>query len=186
MTELVTIIPWAVGGLLLLGVLVTLIFNVSGTWERIPTDTELAEIAANPYKTPPCERIVLGQFGPLVTGRRDVPGGHQEFGGFMLFRTLLISRRDHGVQALVKQGFPDPIAKLLDGEIAGKLRLGLTGGGLLLEGKFTPQKVEFTHRPPKITAKFFLDPVPRRYRRMTADELAVNEEMPAFDEGEPV
>lgn len=174
MTELLlTLVPWFVGGVLLAIVLVSLLFNVSGTWERAPSDPEQAEADRNPYKATPRERLVLGQFGPFVTGRRDVAGGWQEFGGLMLFRTLRLTRRDHGLRALTNQGFPEHIAKLIDGEVTGKLRLRLTAAGLLLDGSFTPQKVEFTHRPPRITARYFLEPTPRRYRRLTAEEAAL-------------
>ncbi|MFH1809607.1 MAG: hypothetical protein ABIJ09_12740 [Pseudomonadota bacterium] len=176
---LVSLVPWILGGVVLVGIVVSLVFNVSGTWERMPSDEEQAELEANPYRTPARERLVLGQFGPFVTGRRDVLGGWQEFGGTMLFSTLRLTRRDHGLRALTSQGFPEPIAKLIDGDVTGKLRLHLTAAGLLLDGSFTPQKIEFTHRPPRITSRFFLDPTPRRYRRLTAEEIAGARELVA-------
>lgn len=170
------VVPWAVGGLLLLGVIVSLVMNVSGTWERLPTPEE--ERAAHELgRALPRERIVFGQFGPFVTGRRELPGGHQEFSGFMIGWTLRISRRDHGVHSLIKQGFPEKIAHAVDGDITAKLKLRLTNGGLTLEGSFTPHKIEFTHRPPKITGRHALPPVPRGYRRLTAAERAVVEKV---------
>lgn len=146
-------------GLGALWFLSTLIFRVAGTWERVLTDEEREE-GLRP------ERLTLGQLGPLVNGRRDVAGGYQEYFGYMVGRTLRIKRRDYGVQALMAQGFPEAIAKQLDGEIMARMTYRLTGGGAFLEGAFLPQKVEFTHRPPKITDAYFLAPQPRSYRRV--------------------
>ncbi len=155
-------------GLLAIWLLSTLIFRVAGTWERALEDDDEDE-----ERRP--ERLTLGQMGPLVNGRRDVSGGYQEFSGFMVGRTLRLSRRDHGVRALMAQGFPEPIAQKLDGEIMARMTMKLTGSGAFLEGSFVPQKVEFTHRPPKITDAYFLAPEPRRYRRvipLPEEELA--------------
>lgn len=151
-----------VSGLAALGALwflSTLIFRVAGTWERELSDDEIEE-----GKRP--DRMTLGQLGPLVNGRRDVAGGHQEFSGFMVGRTLRLSRRDHGVKALMAQGFPEAIARQLDGEVMARMTFRLTGGGTYLDGSFVPQKVEFTHRPPKITDAYFLAPQARTYRRV--------------------
>lgn len=156
-----------------LWVLAALVFRVSGTWERVLTDEE-KERGARP------ERITFSQTGPFITGRRDVTGGHQEFSGFLIGRTLKLKRRDHGVPALMAQGFPEPIAKLLDGEVMAKLDLRLTEGGTHLVGSFTPQKVEFTHRPPRVTSAYFLKPQPRSYRRVIPIEVAEPKE--AWDE----
>jgi len=171
MDLLTTMVPWLGGAVVVLLVFISFVLNVSGTWERIPTEEELAEAEEEGLWPLPEERLVLGQFGPFVTGRREIPGGYQEFSGFMVGRTLRVSRRDHGVRSLVQQGFPEVIAKLVDGDITGKYRLSLEGGGLLLEGIFTPLKIEFTHRPPRITARHPIAPKPRRYRRLTAEEL---------------
>jgi hypothetical protein len=46
---------------------------------------------------------------------------------------------------------------------------------VLLEGTFTPQKVEFTHQPPRITKSYFLASQPRRYRRLDAVPVPVEE-----------
>jgi hypothetical protein len=146
-----------------LWVLSALLFRVGGTWERVLSDEERAEGAR-------AERITLAQIGPLVKGRRDVVGGHQEFSGWIVGRSLRMTRRDHGMHALEAQGFPDSVAKQLDGEVMAKLRLRLTGGGIELTGEFLPQKVEFTHRPPKITNAYFLAAQTRSYRRVTPIE----------------
>ena len=153
-----TLITVVVGALFMWG-LTSLLFRVSGTWERVLTDEEIAKGARR-------ERVSLGQMGPLVMGRRDVPGGYQELSGFLVGRTLYLKRRDHGLAALRAQGFPEPVAKLLDGQVMAKLELRLTKGGTHLEGKFVPQKVEFTHQPPRVTTSYFLAPQPRAYRRV--------------------
>ncbi len=152
-----------VGGVVVLWLLSTFLFRVSGTWEREITAAE-RESGLRP------ERITLGQLGPLVTGRREVPGGWQELSGLLVGRTLRLTRRDHGLKALVALGFPEPVAVKLDGEVTARLELQLKGGlmPLFLEGSFTPQKVEFTHQPPRITRSYFLDPQPRRYRKLDA------------------
>lgn len=144
----------------------TFVFRVSGTWERTLSASE-REGGARP------ERMTLAQLGPLVTGRRDVVGGHQELSGVLFGRTLRLTRRDHGVRALVGLGFPEPIAQRLDGEVTAKMELELKGG-VLLEGSFTPQKFEFTHQPPRITRNYFLPAQPRTYRRVDAAALGVD------------
>jgi hypothetical protein len=141
------------------------IYRVTGTWERVLSAQERAEGAR-------AERMTLGQLGPFVTGRRDVPGGHQEFSGVLVGRTVRLTRRDHGVRSLAGLGFPDAIAAKLDGTVMAKLELQVKDG-VLLEGSFSPQKVEFTHQPPRITRVFFLGPQPRRYRRLDALALPV-------------
>lgn len=175
---ILTALPWLFGAFVVASILVSLLFNISGTWERMASEEELAALHADPdAPPPPRERVVLGQFGPFVTGRREVTGGWQEFKGFMVGPSLRLTRRDHGVPSLCNQGFPEAIAKLINGDITGRLRLGLTSAGLILDGTFTPQKIEFTHRPPKITQRYFLQPKPRRYRRLTAEEMAAEREM---------
>lgn len=153
------ILIWAVVGFLLMWGLTALLFRVSGTWERVLTDEELERGARR-------ERVTFGQMGPFVSGRRDVPGGYQELSGVLFGRTLYLKRRDHGLPALLAQGFPEPIAKLLDGQVMAKLELKVTKGGTHLEGRFLPQKVEFTHQPPRVTKAYFLEPQPRTYRRV--------------------
>lgn len=149
----------AVVGILSMWVLTSLLFRVSGTWERVLTDEEVEQGGRR-------ERVTFGQIGPFVSGRRDVTGGYQELSGVLFGRTLYLKRRDHGVAALAAQGFPAPIAKLLDGQVMAKLELRLVEGGTHLTGKFLPQKVEFTHQPPRVTSAYFLDPQPRTYRRV--------------------
>ncbi len=141
-----------------LWIVASFVTRIAGTWERVLTDDEIEE-GQRP------ERMELAQLGPFVTGRRDVTGGHQEFSGYLLGRSLRMVRRDHGVDSLTALGFPEGIAKQLDGEVTARLKLRIVEG-VYLEGVFIPQKVEFTHRPPKVTKAYYLEPQPRRYRRV--------------------
>lgn len=149
----------ALGVAAVLWVVAAFLFRVTGTWERVLTDEELADGLR-------AERITLGQLGPLVTGRRDVVGGYQEFSGFVVGRRVSLQRREHGVRALAGLGFPDSVAARLDGEVMARMRLSLADGGAQLEGTFEPRKVEFTHQPPRVTRMYFLPGQPRRYRRV--------------------
>jgi hypothetical protein len=139
-------VPLALAGLAGLSLLMSVIFNVTGTWERVPEDGQ--STGGVP------ERLTLGQFGPFVRGRREVPGGWQEYGGLMWGRGLKLTRRDFGVEALKRQHFPDVLAQKLSGE-----------------GTFTPQKIDFLLAPPRITQRYWMPPVPRAYRRVSAVEL---------------
>lgn len=146
-------------GALGLWVLSTFIWRVTGTWERVLTDDERADGAKK-------EKITFGQLGPFVTGRREVKGGYQEYSGLMIGRSVTLTRRDHGVKALASMGFPEGVAKKLDGEIMARLKLSLAEGGTFLVGTFEPQKVEFTHQPERVTGMYFLPGQRRRYRRV--------------------
>ncbi len=156
----------ALGGGLAALTAASFVFRVAGVWERTVSSAE-REAGARP------ERITLAQLGPLVTGRRDVVGGHQEYSGFLIGSKLRLTRRDHGVKALIGMGFPEPIAQRLDGEVTAKLELDLRDG-VVLSGTFTPQKVEFTHQPARITRSFFLAPQPRTYRRVDVVTVPVD------------
>jgi hypothetical protein len=157
-------------GVLAMWIIASVVFRVTGTWERELTPAE-REAGVSP------ERVTFGQLGPLVTGRRDVAGGHQELSGVLIGPYLKLTRRDHGMRALTAMGFPEPVAKKLDGEVMARLELRVRGG-VLLEGTFQPQKVEFTHQPPRITGQYFLPAQPRRYRRLDAVALPVEEPAP--------
>jgi hypothetical protein len=144
-------------GILVVWTLSSFLYRVAGTWERVlSAEDREAGVRA--------ETITLAQLGPLVTGRRDVPGGHQELSGLLVGRRLRLTRRDHGTKSLVALGFPEPVAQRLDGDVMARLELELRDG-VLLQGDFFPKKVEFTHQPPRITRSFFLAAQPRRYRR---------------------
>ena len=158
--ELRILLLVATGGLFGLWVLSSFITRVSGTWLRAVED------GAAP------ERLTLQSLGPFVGGefldaQIERTGGRREVSGFIVGRTLYLSRRDHGAAFLEAQGFPAEIAAQRDGKTNGKLRLTLKDG-VELDGTFTPLKVEFTHQPPRVTAEIQLAPTPRNYRRIQA------------------
>ena len=141
-------------GLAILGWLVRgLTVRVSGHWERVDEGSTGAR-----------EIVTLVQFGPFVRGRRMMKGGFQEFTGLLRGRTIFLTRRDHGRELIVSQGFPTELVEEIDGTVTAKMRLTLSADGQAIFGTFTPQKIEFTHRPPAITNRVFLEPSFRRYR----------------------
>jgi hypothetical protein len=163
--RLVVVVGLVVG--LVIWVFASVVWRVGGVWERVLSPAERDAGAQQ-------EQIILAQLGPLVMGRRDVVGGYQELTGLVFGPIVRLHRRDHGLRALTAMGFPEPVAKKLDGEIMARLDLKLRDGALL-DGTFSPQKVEFTHQPPRITRAYFLPPQPRRYRRVDAEAVPVEE-----------
>jgi hypothetical protein len=135
--------------------------RVTGTWER-------CDEGLKPGQT---ERITLVQFGPFVRGRRMMRGGFQEFTGVLRGRGLYMTRRDHGADMIMAQGFPKEISGEIDGTVTAKLRVTLSADGQAIFGTFTPQKIEFTYRPPAITRRAFLEPSFRRYRLVSRQIL---------------
>jgi len=159
-----------------LGLLVWIIrgltIRVSGAWERVDEGLQ-------PGQT---ERISLVQFGPFVRGRRMMKGGFQEFTGILRGRTIFLTRRDHGRELITSQGFPPELVPEIDGTVTAKLRLTLSADGNAVFGTFTPQKIEFTYRPPEITNRVFLEPSFRRYRLISRD---IRDADPTNDEAPP-
>lgn len=151
------VVAGALGGALIVWVLGSLIFSVSGDWVRVVDDAQ----GARP------ERVALGTLGPFVTGRSERAGGHHEYTGVSLFRTVYLTRRDHGVKLLEAQGYPPPIAKQRDGQVAAKLVLRLDDGAHL-RGSFHGLRVEFTHQPPRVTGVLPMPLEERRYTRLGA------------------
>jgi hypothetical protein len=143
------VVLWVVRGFLV---------RVSGTWERVDEGGGR-------------ERLALVQFGPFVRGRRMMTGGFQEYTGLLRGRTMFVTRRDHGQELIIHQGFPKELVADIDGTVTAKLRLTLSADGQALFGTFTPQKIEFTYRPPAITRRVFLDASFRRYRLISRDIL---------------
>ncbi|MBI4817526.1 MAG: hypothetical protein HY791_14795 [Deltaproteobacteria bacterium] len=135
---------------------------ITGTWERVDEDKRPGVV----------ERITLVQFGPFIRGRRKMKGGFQEYSGFLRGRSITIRRRDHGVPFIVSQGFPEGVAKDVDGTVTAILRLTLSADGTVIHGTFTPQKIEFVHDPPKITSRYFLSPSFRRYKLVSREPQA--------------
>jgi hypothetical protein len=151
--------PWhllvlGVFGIALLWFLWGFLIPVTGTWERVDEDVPSGKV----------ERITLVQFGPFIRGRRMMKGGFQEFTGVLRGRSIVLGRIDHGKAMLMAQGFPETIAEEIDGSLTARLRMTLSQDGTVIFGTFAPQKIEFTHQPPKIMSRRFQEPSFRRYK----------------------
>jgi hypothetical protein len=141
--------------------LMSFFVRVTGTWERVDEDVRSGTV----------ERITLVQFGPFVRGRRAMAGGFQEFNGMLRGRSIALTRRDHGRQMIVSQGFPQPSAEEIDGTVTAAMRMTLSADGQVIHGTFSPQKIEFNHNPPEITGRRFLDPSFRRYKLVSRQPI---------------
>jgi len=150
-----------VGVLLLAWFMLGFLRPVTGTWERVDEDVQQGRV----------ERITLVQFGPFVRGRRMMKGGFQEYSGYLTGRSVTIGRIDHGKAMIMSQGFPDAIAEEIDGTLTARMKLTLSRDGRAIFGTFTPQKIEFTHQPPKVTRRLFLEPSFRRYKLVSRQVL---------------
>lgn len=135
--------------------------RVTGTWERVDEGLKPGQV----------ERITLVQFGPFIRGRRMMKGGFQEYTGLLRGHSMLMTRRDHGEDMIIAQGFPKEIASEIDGSVTAHLKLTLSADGSAIFGTFTPQKIEFTYKPPAITRRHFLEPSFRRYKLVSRDIL---------------
>ncbi len=141
---------------LALGTVLSLIYPVGGTWERVSQGTQSIWDR---------ERVVLKQFGLLIIGKQVLSGGYQKFFGIAFGPSIWLRRRDYGIQALKQEGFPEPIAKLLQGRVLLHLTLKLTSDRLFLKGYATPMKVEFYEDHSGIKSIHPVEPTPRTYRR---------------------
>lgn len=142
--------------LLVLGILLGLLFPVGGTWERVTKENQSIWDR---------ERIVLKQLGLIVFGKQIVSGGIQKFFGFALGPSIWLKRKDYGIQALMHEGFPEPIAKLAQGRVLLHLKLKLTPDRLFLKGYATPMKVEFYEDGSGIKSIHPVEPTLRTYHR---------------------
>ena len=133
--------------------------RVSGTWQRVDEGIPRGQT----------ELLSLVQFGPFVRGRRMMKGGFQEYTGVLRGRTIFMTRRDHGPELLKSQGFPEAIIPDIDGTVTARLRMTLSADGSAIFGTFTPQKIEFTRRPPAVTRRTFLDATFRRYKLVSRE-----------------
>ena len=115
-----------------LWVLLSFLVRISGIWVQ---EDERGQGGRRGQDT----ELELAQLGPWVTGRREVPGGIQEFSGFLIGKTVRLKRRDRGIDFLVHSGFPEPIARQVDGDVSAKLVLRLEDGGTRLVGAFVPR-----------------------------------------------
>ena len=116
--------------LLVLGILLALLFPIGGTWERV------FESGQSIWDR---ERVVLKQFGFMITGEQVVSGGVQKFFGLALGPSIWLRRRDFGAQ----------------GQVLLHLTLKLSPDRLFLKGYATPMRVEFfevrTYRKAELT-----------------------------------
>ncbi len=142
--------------------------RVAGTWKRVDEGMKPGQR----------ESIALVQFGPFVRGRRMMDGGFQEYTGVLWGRTIAMTRRDHGMEMLLKQRFPKEVAEEIDGTVTARMQLTLSADGQAIFGSFTPQKIEFTYKPPEITKRFFLEASYRRYK-LISREITDQGETPA-------
>jgi hypothetical protein len=157
------IVLLAIGAVFLLWIVRGFLVRVTGTWERVDEGLRPGQV----------ERITLVQFGPFVRGRRMMKGGFQEYTGILRGRGMIMTRRDHGAEMIINQGFPKEISTEIDGTVTAKLRLTLSADGTAIFGTFTPQKIEFTYKPPSITRRSFLEPSFRRYKLVSREILDV-------------
>lgn len=142
--------------LLSISTVLSLVYPIGGTWER------MSDLNQSIWDR---ERVVLKEFGPFVFGTQTVSGGVQKFFGFAFGPFLWLHRRDYGIQALINSGFPEPIAKLVQGRVLLRMKLSLSSDRLFLNGHATPFKVEFYEDASGIKGVHTLDPTPRKYRR---------------------
>ncbi|MEI6805425.1 MAG: hypothetical protein WCK49_02835, partial [Myxococcaceae bacterium] len=142
--------------LLILGILLSLLFPIAGTWERV------FEAGQSIWDR---ERIVFKQFGFVIIGQQVVSGGVQKFFGLALGPSIWLRRRDFGVQALMHEGFPEPIAKIAQGRVLLHLSLKLSADRLFLKGYATPMKVEFYEDGSGIKSIHPVEPALRTYRK---------------------
>jgi hypothetical protein len=151
-------------------VVVRLLLKKTGVWERMDN---ASQIAAR-------ERIRLAQFGCFVMGTRVVVGGQQNFMGLAFGPHLWMRRRDFGLPFLTSEGFPEAVARQVEGQIMAGYRLQISGDRNFLEGVFVPYRVEFSSEPPRVTAMHAQPPVPRKYRRI---ETIVDKEVAGVSQG---
>lgn len=153
------IVVWLLLGcatLLLASLLLGSLFSFAGVWERMDNMSNFATR----------ERIRLVQFGCVVLGKRTVVGGQQRFLGFAFGPALWLRRRDFGLAFLQNEGFPNGVAREVEGQVVAQYKLQLSQDHHFLEGVFVPFRIDFTAEPPAITAIKAQTPVPRKYRRI--------------------
>ena len=121
---------------------------IEGVWKRYDVDDEFVQIE---------------QFGPFLSGRRNIDGGNHVFVGLQTFNRISLVRRDFGIPALIAAGFPPVIAKLVNGSIMAKLKLKRRKDGFLI-GSFRPQKVLFDEASARVLSRHYLQAVSRAYQ----------------------
>jgi hypothetical protein len=137
------------GAFLAAWVLYASLHPVEGVWRREDAPEEL---------------VLFEQFGPFVTGKRNVEGGNHQYSGVMTFSRLKLSRRDFGIPHLISVGFPESIAKKINGSVMASITLHLASANRL-EGLFSPQKILFDEPSVRVMSRDYQMPVARNYVR---------------------
>lgn len=133
------------------------IYPVAGVWHRESDGMEE-------------EYILIEQFGPFVTAKRNVDGGNHQYTGIQTFSRLRMVRRDFGIPALITAGFPAVIAKKINGSVMAKLSVKRQSEKLLV-GVFRPQKVLFDEASAQVLGRRYQPAIPRTYHRTELKEL---------------
>lgn len=142
------------GALFVAWILFPFAFSVTGIWKREGD----------------AEHIQFEQFGPIISGRRSVDGGNQMYSGFQFFIWLRVKRRDYGLPALIAQGFPEAIAKKVNGSIVARLTLRRAGKKRLV-GSFTPMKIQFDEATVSVLGRHYEASQPRVFDLTNLSEL---------------
>ncbi len=143
-----------IAALFVVWLLFPLAFPVRGIWKR--DDEE--------------EFLEIDQFGPIVSGKRNVDGGNHMYSGFQTFFFVWLKRRDFGIPSLIAQGFPEAIAKKINGSVTARLRLWRSGRKLLV-GSFRPQRILFDESTVRVMSRRYDRKSPRRFVLTNLHEL---------------
>ena len=135
-------------------VLFPFFFPVGGIWKREGDN----------------EHIQFEQFGPVVSGKRSIDGGNHMYSGFQIFWWLRLKRRDYGFPALIAQGFPEVIAKKINGSIVARLTLRRASRDRLV-GSFTPMRIQFDGPTAQVLGRHYEASQPRAFDRTNLAEL---------------
>ncbi len=123
--------------------------SIEGIWRREDGEDELVQFT---------------QFGPFVTGKRNVEGGNHMYSGTLTFSRLTLRRRDFGLPHLIAAGFPKVIAKKINGSVMAKLSLRRRNPKRL-EGVFVPQKILFDEPSARVLSRQYQPAIARNYVR---------------------
>lgn len=110
--------------------------------------------------------IILARIGPFVRGKRKMEGGIEVFSGLYFNKRLRLKRFDYGLDLLKKKGFPEAIAKKVEGTVVALYKFKLTSKDRRLIGEIMPQKIHFTYRPPRITDRYFLKGTKKEWEKI--------------------
>jgi len=121
--------------------------SVEGVWKREDVEDEYMQLV---------------QFGPFITGKRNVDGGNHLFSGTYTFGSVRLTRRDFGIPHLIAAGFPSVIAKKINGSVMAKVHLSRRDRRHL-EGVFIPQKILFDEPSVRVLSRHYQHGIERNY-----------------------